>query len=208
MAMSNRAVAAALMAVTVMAAAAQDVSYYRDDVPQESESLYGYSIENQIAKLEGLPIQGIEGIWEYPDEMMTVAIERFTSTNFAPNITHRVVMLECTDDDLLPGTVIGYVSPSADSSKYELWIYSEQEGTTLLTPVRCVATLKDGMLTFKRMKNLKVRTRVNLNRFLPTLFRGISVYPQITTEELPVGFRKIYPTDEGIWSPGDTIRYL
>ena len=206
--MSNRAVAAALMAVTVMAAAAQDVSYYRDDVPQESESLYGYSIENQIAKLEGLPIQGIEGIWEYPDEMMTVAIERFTSTNFAPNITHRVVMLECTDDDLLPGTVIGYVSPSADSSKYELWIYSEQEGTALLMPVRCVATLKDGMLTFKRMKNLKVRTRVNLNRFLPTLFRGISVYPQITTEELPVGFRKIYPTDEGIWSPGDTIRYL
>lgn len=208
MAMSNRAVAAALMAVTVIAAAAQDVSYYRDDVPQESESLYGYSIENQIAKLEGLPIQGIEGIWEYPDEMMTVAIERFTSTNFAPNITHRVVMLECTDDDLLPGTVVGYVSPSADSSKYELWIYSEQEGTALLTPVRCVATLKDGMLTFKRMKNLKVRTRVNLNRFLPTLFRGISVYPQITTEELPVGFRKIYPTNEGVWSPGDTIRYL
>lgn len=206
--MSNRAVAAALMAVTVIAAAAQDVSYYRDDVPQESESLYGYSIENQIAKLEGLPIQGIEGIWEYPDEMMTVAIERFTSTNFAPNITHRVVMLECTDDDLLPGTVVGYVSPSADSSKYELWIYSEQEGTALLTPVRCVATLKDGMLTFKRMKNLKVRTRVNLNRFLPTLFRGISVYPQITTEELPVGFRKIYPTNEGVWSPGDTIRYL
>lgn len=206
--MSNRAVAAALMAVTVMAAAAQDVSYYRDDVPQESESLYGYSIENQTAKFEGLPIQGIEGIWEYPDEMMTVAIEQFTSTNFAPNITHRVVMLECTDDDLLPGTVIGYVSPSADNSKYELWIYSEQEGTALLMPVRCVATLKDGMLTFKRMKNLKVRTRVNLNRFLPTLFRGISVYPQITTEELPVGFRKIYPTDEGIWSPGDIIRYL
>lgn len=206
--MRIRVVVAALMAAAATTAAAQSVSYYRDDVPAQSEALYGYSLENQIAKFETLPIQGIEGIWEYPDEMMTVAIESFTSPDFAPNITHRVVMLECTDDLLLPGTVIGYVSPSADSSKYELWIYSEQDGMSLLSPVRCVATLNRGMLTFKRMKNLKVRTRINLTRFLPTLFRGISVYPQITTEELPVGFRKIYPTDEGVWSERDIIRYL
>lgn len=204
-----RLTALALFAVlAVLTAPAQDTrAYYSDQVPGRSETLPGYSARAQRAKADSAALQGIEGIWEYPDEMMTVAIERFSSPRFSPRIAYRIVMLESDDDQLLPGTVIGYAAPSARADKFELWIYSERDGETLLSPVSCVATLSDGSLVFTRMKELTMRYRVNLTRFLPTLFRGISVYPQMKEERLPVGFRKIYPAD-GSGRADDEIRYL
>ncbi|MGN0211554.1 MAG: hypothetical protein ACI4AN_01255 [Muribaculaceae bacterium] len=183
--------------------------YYADGVPEEAEVLRGYSMRGCVAKMSTMPLAAIEGVWSYPDEMMTVAIERFGSARFSPRIAYRVVMLEADDVSLLPGTVIGYVAESADSNKYELWLYSEQQGQRLRAPVQCVATLSDGNLLFRRIRSLNVKVRVNFARFLPKLFRGISVTPEVQTEKLPVGFRKIYPDADGEnGSRGDEIRYL
>lgn len=181
--------------------------FYSNSVPEQSDVMYGYSLGNQLKKFESRPMQGIEGVWEYHEESMTVAIERFSSPSFSSHIAYRIVMLESEDLELLPGTVIGYVAESADQNKFELWIYSEQDGKQLSSPVSCVATHSDGMLTFQRMKELKVKVRVNLSRFLPSLFKGITISPEIKTEPLPVGFRRVYPAvdDDKV---NDEIRYL
>ena len=53
----------------------------------------------------------------------------------------------------------------------------------------------------------KVKVRVNIARFLPSLFQGVSIIPEKSSEKLPVGFRKIYP-EGGEGKPFNHIRYL
>lgn len=182
--------------------------YYTNNVPAKSDILRGYSLDDQLKKMEHKALQPIEGVWKYDEEMMTVAIEQFSSLRFSSHIAYRIVMLESEDLELLPGTVVGYIAESADNSKFELWIYSDKNGAELESPRLCVATLKGGSLTFKRAKELNVKVRMNIARFLPTLFRGISVTPEVKNEPLPVGFRKIYPQLEKIHNSSNTIRYL
>ena len=183
--------------------------YYGDNPPKQADILSGYSPESVRDRLDATPLQPIEGIWEYPDEMMTVVVERFTSPQFSHKLKYRIVLIDSEDLSLLPGTVIGYVAESADNSKFELWLYSEQDGINLLGPGKCIATLNgDGTsLIFKR-SSLKTRVRFNLTRFLPKLFRFISISPYIDKEELPVGFSKIYPAFDDNESLHHEIRYL
>lgn len=202
------AVAALSVGVALAAETGGVRGYYTNSVPDEAEILRDYSIDNQMKRMEHLALQPIEGIWDYREEMMTVAIERFTSPQFSRHISYRIVLLESEDLELLPGTVIGYMAESADNSKYELWIYSEQSGTKLSSPQHCVATLSDNTLAFKQMKELKVKVRVNFARFLPSLFRGITVAPEIKNEPLPVGFKKRYPLPAKGDYADDEVRYL
>ena len=59
------------------------------------------SIKQQFAEK---PLQLLEGIWEYPNEEMKLAIERYDGEQ---NIAYRIIMLESSDLELLPGTVVG-----------------------------------------------------------------------------------------------------
>lgn len=79
---------------------------------------------------------------------------------------------------------------------------------TLIKPLECVATLnrEATTLTFDP-PHWKVKVRVNIARFLPSLFSGVSIVPEVTGERLPVGFRKIYP-EGGDGTPFNRIRYL
>ncbi|MGN1246267.1 MAG: hypothetical protein ACI4UN_06505 [Muribaculaceae bacterium] len=182
--------------------------YYTTSVPDSATLLPNRSLNQQLDAMRKSHLDAIEGIWNYPDEMMTVAVERFTAPDFASRIAYRIVMLESEDFTLYPGTVIGYLAPSADSSKFELWLYSERRGSMLYSPVRMIATLTGSMLTFKRTIEMKLKVRVNFARFLPSLFRGISITPDATTESLPVGFSRIWPNATGISGYGSKIRYL
>ena len=106
------------------------------------------------------------------------------------------------------GTVIGYIAASAVDNKYQLWLYSQRDRLTLIKPLECVATLNKTAttLTFDP-PHWKVKVRVNIARFLPTLFNGVSIIPEKSAERLPVGFKKIYP--EGNESgPFNRVRYL
>ena len=207
-------VAMALLA-TASAAAAKGASpedavtgYYINSVPDSAALLPDRSVEKQLAAMKSAHLDAIEGVWHYPDEMMTVAVERFKSPDFASRIAYRIVMLESEDFSLYPGTVIGYLAPSADSTKFELWLYSERRGAMLYSPTRLIATLSGSMLTFSRTMEMKLKVRVNFARFLPSLFRGISITPDVKTETLPVGFSRIYPTPTGTSGYGSGIRYL
>ena len=188
-----------LLLVPLMALAKDGV------VPKKSVIIEGLDVDSMRTLLDETDMQPLEGIWYYANEEMTLGIERYRGEH---NIGYRIIMLESPDITLVPGTVIGYIATSAVDNKYQLWLYSERSRTTLKKPLECVATLnaKATTLTFDP-PHWKVKVRVNVARFLPTLFNGLSVIPERVGEQLPIGFRKIYP-EGGDGHPFNRIRYL
>ena len=174
-------------------------------VPKKSVILAGLDVDSMRVRLEETDMQPLEGIWYYPNEEMTLGIERYRGEH---NIGYRIILLECPDINVMPGTVIGYIAASAVDSKYQLWLYSQRDKVTLKKPLECVATLNKEATTFTfDPPRWKVKVRFNIARFLPTLFRGVSIIPEKTGETLPVGFRKIYP-EGGNGTSFNRIRYL
>ena len=174
-------------------------------VPKQSVILNGLDIDSMRLRLDETDLQPLEGIWYYPNEEMTLGIERYRGKH---NIGYRIILLECPDINVMPGTVIGYIAASAVDSKYQLWLYSQRDKVTLKKPLECVATLNKEATTFTfDPPRWKVKVRFNIARFLPTLFRGVSIIPEKTGETLPVGFRKIYP-EGGNGTSFNRIRYL
>lgn len=176
-----------------------------DGIPKKSVVLAGLDIDSMRVRLDETDMQPLEGIWYYPNEEMTLGIERYKG---AHNVGYRIILLDSPDINVMPGTVIGYIAASAVDNKYQLWLYSQRDKVTLIKPLECVATLNSTAttLTFDP-PHWKVKVRVNIARFLPTLFRGVTIVPEKVGETLPVGFRKIYP-EGGEGAPFNRIRYL
>ena len=174
-------------------------------VPKKSVILHGLDIDSMRVRLDETDVQPLEGIWYYPNEEMTLGIERYKGQH---NIGYRIILLDSPDINVMPGTVIGYIAASAVDSKYQLWLYSQRDRVTLIKPLECVATLNSTAttLTFDP-PHWKVKVRVNIARFLPSLFQGVSIIPERVGESLPIGFRKIYP-EGGEGNPFNRIRYL
>lgn len=178
-----------------------------DALPAQSVIMPGIDEAAMQEHFKHVDLQPLEGIWYYPDENMTVAIMRDAKAN--AHEQRYVIMLLASDDlDLLPGTVIGCLEPSAERSKLRLWLYSERSHITLFKPMECVATAsKDGSTITFTPPRWRVRTRINLGSFLPSIFHRMSVYPEKSQETLPHGFTKVYPTD-GNGNAFSEIRYL
>ncbi len=177
----------------------------RGEVPDKSVILPGIDIDSMRVRLDQIGMQPLEGIWYYPNEEMTLGIERYRG---AHNIGYRIILLDSPDINVMPGTVIGYIAASAVDSKYKLWLYSQRDQVTLIKPLECVATLNSEATSFTfDPPHWRVKVRVNIARFLPSLFNGMSIVPDRVAESLPVGFRKIYP-DGGNGAPFNRVRYL
>ena len=177
-----------------------------NDVPKKSVILAGIDADSMRVRLDETDMQPLEGIWYYPNEEMTLGIERFRGSH---NIGYRIILLDSPDINVMPGTVIGYIAASAVDNKYQLWLYSQRDRVTLIKPLECVATLNSAAttLTFDP-PHWKVKVRVNIARFLPTLFQGVSIIPEQVKEKLPIGFRKIYPEQGRDGNSFDRVRYL
>jgi len=176
-----------------------------DGIPKQSVILSGVDVDSMRVRLDETDMQPLEGIWYYPNEEMTLGIERYKGQH---NIGYRIILLDSPDINVMPGTVIGYIAASAVDNKYRLWLYSQRDRVTLIKPLECVATLNATAtaLTFDP-PHWKVKVRVNIARFLPSLFQGVSIIPDKVGESLPVGFRKIYP-EGGEGTPFNRVRYL
>jgi len=177
----------------------------RSTVPERSTVLAGIDEDSMRVRLDESDLQPLEGIWYYPNEEMTLGIERYKGVH---NIGYRIILLSSQDINDMPGTVIGYIAATAVDNKYQLWLYSQRDKLTLFKPLECVATLnsKATSLTFEP-PHWKIKVRVNFARFLPTLFKGISIIPDKVEDKVPIGFRKIYP-EGGDGNPFNKIRYL
>ena len=181
------------------------IAVARDAVPKQSTVLRGLDVDSMRLRLDELDMQPLEGIWYYPNEEMTLGIERYRGQH---NVAYRIIMLDSHDINVMPGTVIGYIAPTAVDNKFMLWIYSERDRITLVKPLECVATLNatSTTLTFDP-PHWRLKVRFNLSRFLPTLFNGLSLIADKVEERQPIGFRKIYP--EGVDGKRfNRVRYL
>lgn len=174
-------------------------------VPKRSVILAGIDVDSMKVRLDESDMQPLEGIWYYPNEEMTLGIERYRGEH---NIGYRIILLESQDINVMPGTVIGYIARTAVDNKFQLWLYSQRDKVTLIKPLECVATLNAAgtTLTFDP-PHWKVKVRVNVARFLPTLFNGVSIIPERVGESMPIGFRKVYPEGSDR-SPFNRVRYL
>lgn len=179
----------------------------KTDLPEQSVILPGYSEQMAKERLSESDMQPLEGIWYYPEENMTFTIERWQQ-QASHKIGYRLILIASDDLELIPGTVIGYIEESAVDNKFHMWLYSERSKVTLSGPMDCVATLnKDATsLTFDP-PHWEVKVRANFTRFLPSIFRAVSVIPSIEQEKLPIGFRKIFPAD-GNGNKFNKVRYL
>ena len=197
----NHLISAILLAACVATAGA------KVDLPEQSVVVPGYSEQVAREQLLESDLQQLEGIWYYPAEDMTLTIERWQPEP-SHKIGYRLLLIASDDLELIPGTVIGYIEESAVDNKFHLWLYSERNKVTLCGPLECVATLnKEGTsLTFDP-PHWEVKVRVNFARFLPTLFKGVSVIPDVEKERLPIGFKKIFPAD-GNGNKFNRVRYL
>lgn len=174
-------------------------------VPERSEFFPGLDEAAMRARLAESDMQPMEGIWYYPAEKMTIGIERCPAAGHEED--YRLILLASDDLELLPGTVMGYMTATAVGNKFSLTLYCERDHVTLLHPMECVATAdaQCSTLTFEK-PHWKVKIRVNFTRFLPTIFHGVSVVPEVEREKTPIGFKKIYPEGEG--NKFNKIRYL
>lgn len=174
-------------------------------VPERGSLLPGIDEDSMRVRLAESDLQPLEGIWYYPNEQLTLGIERWRGDD---NIQYRIILLDCDDAETLPGMIMGYIAPTAVPTKYQMWLFSERDRLTLLKPLTCVATLSSSgtSLTFDP-PHWRVKVRVNFARFLPNLFRAISIIPEKVEERVPVGFNKIYP-EGGDGNPFMRIRYL
>ena len=190
-----------------------DVSAF--EVPERSETLAGYDRESVEKRMSARRLGGLEGLWVYPEERMTFAVEQIPDDGGLP--VYRIVVTDVFrighDDGGLPvyrivvtdsenvaidcGSVAGYMQESADPKKLRLWFYSLVDARHCLAkPVECVATVTaDGVIAIQRPK-LKFRVSVNLTRFLPSLFGGLRIYPRMEKESIEPGMRKVWPVGD------------
>ena len=173
--------------------------------PAQSEFFPGLDEDSMRIRLLNYDLQPIEGIWQYKAEHMTLGIERCTGVEDAE---YRIILLHSDDLELMPGMVIGYLASSVDETKYRLWLYSERNRLTLRGPMEAVATFNrnKGTITFDP-PHWSVKVRANFMRFLPSIFRVVSVTPEMHEERLPVGFNKVFPID-GDMRRFNRVRYL
>ncbi|MBR1474023.1 MAG: hypothetical protein IJ613_00410 [Muribaculaceae bacterium] len=173
--------------------------------PPQGEFLPGLDEDSMRVRLLQYDLQPIEGIWQYKAEHMTLGIERCSGVQDAE---YRIVLLHSDDLELMPGMVIGYLASSVDESKFRLWLYSERNRLTLRGPMEAVATFnrEKGTIIFDP-PHWRVKVRANFMRFLPSIFRVVSLSPEKVEERLPVGFNKLFPI-EGDARRFNRVRYL
>lgn len=175
--------------------------------PFRGEVLNGYEENAVRARCDSMDLQPIEGLWYYPEEEMTVMIERCEGAKLPEAQDYRIVLVDSEDVSLLPGTVIGYCKPTAEVRKYKVWIYGEQKLSILENLQACLGELsEDASLMLIKRNEVKMRVRMNFTRFLPTLLNGLSVTATNSNDvKFPDGFRKIYPK---VKTKNGKVRYL
>ena len=172
---------AACLLLTVIAA----LQCHAIEVPDTAIVLAGYANRTAAeARLQTHELDDLEGLWSYPDENMTVAIERIGNNDY------RMIVAETDNESVDCGTVMGYLTTTAKQSRLKMVLYSVIDGDLLTTPQNCVADFKNGTIIIKR-KKLKMDLSVNLVRFLPSVFDGIRLYPRIESTDIEPGLHKI-----------------
>jgi hypothetical protein len=149
-------------------------------------------------RMAASPLHLIEGIWQFPEDGATIAIEREVSADPLDNNEwhYRMVVIKSPSRSLLPGTVMGRVRATAKRNSYAATIYTDTDGgSRMLKPKKFTLTLSDdSRLTFRR-KGATVR--LQLWRMLPYVSRlGVRVYHDRDADD-DDGCVRIFPATAG-----------
>ena len=162
------------------------------DVPEESAVLAGYDEATVRARFKGNATKTLEGLWYYPDERLTLVVERHDAERGSRAEVYRLVVVDSEDTAINPGTVAGYAERAARPDQLRLRLYSAVVDERLTMPIECLATVDDDCNSIMVEKpKLKVHWSVNLARFLPSIFDGIRIYPHVETPKAAAGFVRL-----------------
>ena len=173
-----------------------------------------YDIDMAKDLCDTLPLETIEGIWQYPDDQVTVFIVADEAKPDYSLPEYSIIVVETADARLHPGEVLGKLTATPQENAYKIELATERKNDLLLKPKTCMATLsKDGdAFIFKKQKTpFKARLNFNFNRLLPGFWKIVSTgisQNNTTSVSLPVGMVKIYPSYDGNGSSKRKVRYL
>lgn len=173
-----------------------------------------YDMEEAKEICDSWPLDLLEGIWSYPEDRISVLVLRDKEKSSTSFDHYSISVIESEDCRLNPGDIIGEIEATPEQNTFAIKLYTEQRKNILSKPEKCEAKLSNENETLVIKKNksgLRFRFNLNFNRLLPGFWKivssGISRQNQ-STNTLPVGMVKIYPSYDGNGSSKRQPRYL
>lgn len=155
------------------------------------------------AYCDSAPLAPIEGIWQYPDDGVTVLIRRDT----ADPRRYEVKAIESEDTRVSSGDVIGTIEESPDPNRFRLTLATEAHKGLTGKSAECLASLsKDAGALHIKMKKRTIS--LNPSWILPRFWRMVRVKTRDPLDKLPAGMVKVYPGYDGNGSSRRSPRYL
>lgn len=149
-----------------------------EHLPAMSPVVDGYENVSAVTeRLSQLPLHVIEGLWRFPSEGTLMAIERTVLKSGiddnAGATVYRMVIVEAADMALRPGTVMGWLTPTAKRGVYDARIYSSlsPDGINLHSPKTYTLTLGDSDSRLS-IASYGSSLRINWWRLLPYMYRS------------------------------------
>ncbi|MCM1378058.1 MAG: hypothetical protein NC097_06995 [Clostridium sp.] len=154
-------------------------------------------------RCDSLPLSDIEGIWQFPEDNMTVLI---LSDESNPQ-EFKIEVVESNDCRVRSGDIIGHIKQTANSSKYIMHLCSAVDKSILKHPQTCVATL-DSKKEVLKIQRKKLKVSFNPLGFLPYFWRSIRIRRNDPLKDTDRGLIRIYPSYDGNGSSQRKPRYL
>lgn len=135
-----------------------------------------------------------KGIWIFPDEDCEVAVVPVSESRAD---TYKIVVL--FEPDLLPppGTVIGYLMPTASPATWHATLYTSTDDDAMKSPREFTATFsyarqgEEASLTFESTRTTATFNPLGL---IPFLRRILKIRRDDPAKKIPYGLRRIAPT--------------
>jgi ribosomal protein S16 len=154
-----------------------------------------------------MPLDNIEGIWEYPEDHVCILIMRNQTYGSGESYPYKLIVVDSYDAMTAPGEEIGTLEPTPTPTKYKMVLYTQRKKDKLSTPKSCSAELAHNNYALIVKSD---RRWIDINPFaiLPKFWRIARLKSDKPTEKLPKGLIKIYPSYDGNGSSYFKPRYL
>lgn len=139
---------------------------------------------------------GVEGIWEFTEDRVQVAIIR---SNFDELPEYDLIVVDSYNGTLLPGSTLGCLSASAKSGEYKLKLSTRHSTRLKSNNFReCKANIgEDGYsMTITPVKG-KLRITFSPMTILPNFWRVLKINERENRDLPAAGFIKIFPSYDG-----------
>ena len=160
---TGRFVIALLLLITLTGARADRLTDRLSSIdgPHQARSL-----AEAKAMLDTLPQSAIAGIWHFTEGGTIAIIDDQASGD------SYVVAIDSPSRNLMPGTIIGIISPTGKKDIYEARIYRRVDADgSMSRPARFTARLTDG--NYLSLTAIHNSIKINPWRLIPYMFRGL-----------------------------------